>query len=128
MKKLNSPLYVILIVISAFCTTSCSKDDSGGGGDGGGVAVLLGDLFGFWQNGNDSFTFNGLDNQLGGTGTVGGKTGTVTNGKINKTIVTFDLVFDDNSGTKSYSGTIDATKTKLKLTSGGTTATFTKQP
>lgn len=126
MKKLKSPLYVILIVISAFCTTSCGKDDGGGGG--GGVAVLLGDLFGFWQSGNDSFTFNGLDDKLGGTGTVGGKTGTVGNGKINKTIVTFDLVFDDNSGTKSYSGTIDATKTKLKLTSGSTTTTFTKQP
>ncbi|MDB5146262.1 MAG: hypothetical protein JWQ57_282 [Mucilaginibacter sp.] len=123
MKKLNYPLYVILIVIAAFSTTTCGKSDSGGGG----VIVLLGDLIGFWQSGSDSFTFDGQNGQLGGTGTVGGRSGDVTNSKIDKTLVTFDLVFNDNNSVKSYSGTIDASKKVLKLTSSGTTATFTKQ-
>jgi hypothetical protein len=127
MKKLNSPLYVILIVVTAFFTTTCGKTDSGGGGGGGGVIVLLGDLIGFWQSGSDSFTFENQDGKLGGSGTVGGKTGQVSNSKINNTLVTFDLTFDDNS-VKSYSGTIDQSKKVLTLTSGGTTATFNKQP
>jgi len=121
MKKLNSSLYVILFVITGFCTTNCGKDSSGGGG----VAVLLGDLIGFWQSGSDSFTFDDQGGQLGGSGTVGGKTGTVTNASINNTVVTFDLVF--NVGKTSYSGTIDASKKILKLTSSGATITFTKQ-
>jgi hypothetical protein len=125
MKKLNSPLYVILIVITAFCTSTCGKSSDGGGG--GGVIVLLGDLIGFWQSGNDSFTFDGQGGQLGGSGTVGGRSGEVTNGKIDKYLVTFDLVFDDDNSVKSYKGTIDESKKVLKLTSPGSTATFTKQ-
>ncbi|MFC0516439.1 hypothetical protein ACFFGT_19685 [Mucilaginibacter angelicae] len=125
MKKLNYPLYVILIIIAAFSTTTCGKSDSGGGG--GGVIVLLGDLIGFWQSGSDSFTFDGQDGKLGGTGTIGGRSGDVTNSKIDKTLVTFDLVFNDDNSVKSYSGTIDQSKKVLKLTSSGTTATFTKQ-
>lgn len=124
MKKLKSPLYVILIVITVFLSTTCGKDAGGGIG---GVAVLLGDLIGFWQSGNDSFTFDGQNGLLGGTGTVGGRSGDVTNSKIDKTLVTFDLVFNDNNSVKSYQGTIDESKKVLKLTSLGTTTTFTKQ-
>ncbi|WPU98465.1 hypothetical protein SNE26_20785 [Mucilaginibacter sp. cycad4] len=125
MKKLISPLYVILIVITTFCTTNCGKSSDGGGG--GGVIVLLGDLIGFWQSGNDSFTFDGQGGQLGGTGTVGGRSGAVTNSKIDKYLVTFDLVFEDDHSVKNYSGTIDQSKKILKLTSSGATATFNKQ-
>jgi hypothetical protein len=124
MKKLNYPLYVILIVIAAFSTT-CGKSSDGGGG-GGGVIVLLGDLIGFWQHDPDSFTFDGQDNKLGGSGTVGGQTGTVTNSKIDNYQFSFDLVFADNS-LKSYTGTIDETKKVIKLTTGGTTTAFNKQ-
>jgi hypothetical protein len=124
MKKLNSSFYVILIVITAFCNATCGKDGSGGGG---GNAILLGDLVGFWQSGSDSFTFSGQDNKLGGTGTVGGRSGNVANGKINNDLVTFDLVFNDDNSIKSYKGTIDASKKILMLTSSGTTTTFTKQ-
>lgn len=126
MKKLNSSLYTILIVITFICITSCGKE-SGGGGGGGGIAVLLGDLIGFWQSGNDSFTFQEDNGKLGGSGTVGGRSGTVNNSKINSTSFTFDLTFDDDQTVKSYSGTIDATKKVLKLTSSGTTFTFNKQ-
>jgi hypothetical protein len=125
MKKLNSPLYVILIVIMAFCTSSCGKSGDGGGG-GGGVIVLLGDLIGFWQTDNDSFTFGNQDGKLSGSGTVGNKTGDVTNSKIDKYQFSFDLLFNDNS-VKSYTGTIDESKKSIKLTSGGTTTTFNKQ-
>ncbi|MDB5089670.1 MAG: hypothetical protein JWR09_3664 [Mucilaginibacter sp.] len=124
MKKLNLSFYVILIVIVAFCTTNCGKDSNSGGG---GVAVLLGDLIGFWQNNNDSFTFQDQGGQLGGSGTIGGRSGTVTNSKINNTLFTFDLIFDDDKTVKSYQGTIDGSKKVLKLTSSGTTNTFTKQ-
>jgi hypothetical protein len=124
MKKLNYPLYVILIVIAAF-STMCGKSSDGGGG-GGGVIVLLGDLIGFWQHDSDSFTFDGQDNKLGGSGTVGGQTGTVTNSKIDNYQFSFDLVFADNS-LKSYTGTIDETKKVIKLTTGGTTTAFNKQ-
>lgn len=120
MKKLNSSVYVILFVITCFFTTNCGKDSSGGG-----VAVLLGDLIGFWQSGSDSFTFQDQGGQLGGSGTVGGKTGTVTNASINNTVFTFDLVF--NVGKTSYSGTIDASKKVLKLTASGATVNFNKQ-
>ncbi|QEM12766.1 hypothetical protein [Mucilaginibacter rubeus] len=126
MKKLNLPLYVILIVIAGFCTTTCGKSSDGGGGGGGGVIVLLGDLIGFWQHDTDSFTFDGQDNKLGGSGTVGGQTGTVSNSKIDKYQFSFDLVFADNS-VKSYTGTIDDTKKVIKLTTGSTTTTFNKQ-
>jgi hypothetical protein len=122
MKKLNLSFYVILIVIIAFCTTNCGKDSSGGGG----VAVLLGDLIGFWQNNSDSFTFQDQGGQLGGFGTIDNRSGTVTNSKINNTSFTFDFIFDDDKTVKSYQGTIDATKKILKLTSSGTTSTFTK--
>lgn len=125
MKKLNSSLYTILIVITFICTASCGKESSGGGG-GGGIAVLLGDLIGFWQSGTDSFTFQDDNSKLGGSGEFGGRNGTVNNSKINNTSFTFDLVFDDQT-VKSYSGTIDATKKVLKLTSSGTTFTFNKQ-
>ncbi|SHM98190.1 hypothetical protein [Mucilaginibacter sp. OK098] len=123
MKKLNLSFYVILIVIVAFCTTNCGKDSNSGGG---GVAVLLGDLIGFWQNNSDSFTFQDQGGQLGGSGTINNRSGTVTNSKINNTSFTFDLIFDDDKTVKGYQGTIDATKKILKLTSG-TTNTFTKQ-
>jgi hypothetical protein len=125
MRKLNSPLYVILIVIMAFCTSTCGKSGDGGGG-GGGVIVLLGDLIGFWQTDNDSFTFGNQDGKLSGSGTVGNKTGDVTNSKIDKYQFSFDLLFNDNS-VKSYTGTIDESKKSIKLTSGGTTTTFNKQ-
>jgi hypothetical protein len=125
MRKLNSPLYVILIVIMAFCTSSCGKSGDGGGG-GGGVIVLLGDLIGFWQTDNDSFTFGNQDGKLSGSGTVGNKTGDVTNSKIDKYQFSFDLLFNDNS-VKSYTGTIDESKKSIKLTTGGTTTTFNKQ-
>jgi hypothetical protein len=124
MRKLNSPLYVILIVIMAFCTSTCGK--SGDGGGGGGVIVLLGDLIGFWQTDNDSFTFGNQDGKLSGSGTVGNKTGDVTNSKIDKYQFSFDLLFNDNS-VKSYTGTIDESKKSIKLTTGGTTTTFNKQ-
>ncbi|WP_413670014.1 hypothetical protein ACEN9X_08805 [Mucilaginibacter sp. Mucisp86] len=127
MKKLNPPLYVILIVIIAFGTTTCGKSsDGGGGGGGGGVIVLLGDLIGFWQTSTDSFTFGNQDGKLSGSGTVGGKTGDVTNSKIDKYQFSFDLLFNDNS-TKSYTGTIDESKKVIKLTTGGTTTAFNKQ-
>ena len=126
MKKLNSSLYTILIVITFICTTSCGKE-SGSGGGGGGIAVLLGDLIGFWQSGTDSFTFQEDNGKLGGTGEFGGRGGVVNNSKINNTSFTFDLTFDDDQSVKSYSGTIDATKKVLKLTSSGTTFTFNKQ-
>ncbi|HEX8020597.1 hypothetical protein [Mucilaginibacter sp.] len=126
MKKLNSPLYVILIVIMALCTSTCGKSSDGGGGGGGGVIVLLGDLIGFWQTDSDSFTFGNQDGKLSGSGTVGGKTGDVTNSKIDKYQFSFDLLFSDNS-TKSYTGTIDESKKSIKLTTGGTTTTFNKQ-
>jgi hypothetical protein len=122
MKKLNSSLYTILIVITFICTASCGKESGGGGG----IAVLLGDLIGFWQSGTDSFTFQDDNSKLGGSGEFGGRNGTVNNSKINNTSFTFDLVFDDQT-VKSYSGTIDATKKVLKLTSSGTTFTFNKQ-
>jgi hypothetical protein len=125
MRKLNSPLYVILIVIMAFCTSTCGKSGDGGGG-GGGVIVLLGDLIGFWQTDNDSFTFGNQDGKLSGSGTVGNKTGDVTNSKIDKYQFSFDLLFNDNS-VKSYTGTIDESKKSIKLTTGGTTTTFNKQ-
>jgi hypothetical protein len=124
MKKLKLALYTTLIFFTATCVTSCTKD--GGGGDGGGTAVLLGDLIGFWQNNTDSFTFQNTNGQLDGSGTIGGKTGKVANGVFNKSVVTFSLTFTDNS-VKNYSGTIDATKKKLTLSSSGETATFTKQ-
>jgi hypothetical protein len=123
MRKLNSPLYVILIVIMAFCTSTCGKSGDGGGG---GVIVLLGDLIGFWQTDNDSFTFGNQDGKLSGSGTVGNKTGDVTNSKIDKYQFSFDLLFNDNS-VKSYTGTIDESKKSIKLTTGGTTTTFNKQ-
>lgn len=126
MKKLNSPLYVILIVIVAFCTTTCGKSSDGGGG-GGGVIVLLGDLIGFWQTSSDSFTFGEQNGKLSGSGTVGGRSGDVTNSKIEKYQFSFDLVFNDDNSVKSYTGTIDQSKKVLKLTSGGATATFNKQ-
>jgi hypothetical protein len=126
MKKLNSSLYTILIVITFICTTSCGKE-SGGSGGGGGIAVLLGDLIGFWQSGSDSFTFQEDNGKLGGSGEFGGRNGTVNNSKINNTSFTFDLTFDDDNSVKSYSGTIDATKKVLKLTSSGATFTFNKQ-
>jgi hypothetical protein len=125
MRKLNSPLYVILIVIMAFCTSTCGKSSDGGGG-GGGVIVLLGDLIGFWQTDNDSFTFGNQDGKLSGSGTVGNRTGDVTNSKIDKYQFSFDLLFNDNS-VKSYTGTIDESKKSIKLTSGGITTTFNKQ-
>jgi len=126
MKKLNSPLYVILIVIVAFCTTTCGKSSDGGGG-GGGVIVLLGDLIGFWQTSSDSFTFGEQNGKLSGSGTVGGRSGDVTNSKIDKYQFSFDLVFNDDNSIKSYTGTIDQSKKVIKLTSGGTTTTFNKQ-
>lgn len=126
MKKLNSPLYVILIVIVAFCTTTCGKSSDGGGG-GGGVIVLLGDLIGFWQTSSDSFTFGEQNGKLSGSGTVGGRSGDVTNSKIDKYQFSFDLVFNDDNSVKSYTGTIDQSKKVIKLTSGGTTTTFNKQ-
>jgi hypothetical protein len=125
MRKLNSPLYVILIVIMAFCTSTCGKSGDGGSG-GGGVIVLLGDLIGFWQTDNDSFTFGNQDGKLSGSGTVGNKTGDVTNSKIDKYQFSFDLLFNDNS-VKSYTGTIDESKKSIKLTTGRTTTTFNKQ-
>lgn len=128
MKKLNPPLYVILIVIMAFCTKNCGKSgDGGGGGGGGGVIVLLGDLIGFWQTSSDSFTFGNQDNKLSGSGTVGGRSGDVTNSKIDKYQFSFDLVFSDDNSVKSYTGTIDQSKKIIKLTSGGTTTAFNKQ-
>jgi hypothetical protein len=128
MKKLNSSLCIILLVISAFSVTSCGKGGDGDSGGGGGIIVLLGDLIGFWQSSsNDSFTFNDNGGQLGGVGTVGGRSGTVSNGVTNKTVITFNLTFDDNHSVKSYQGTIDATKKILKLTSAGITETFNKQ-
>lgn len=126
MKKLNSPLYVILIVIMALCTSTCGKSGDGGGG-GGGVIVLLGDLIGFWQTDSDSFTFGNQDGKLSGSGTVGGRSGDVTNSKIEKYQFSFDLVFNDDNSVKSYTGTIDESKKVIKLTSGGTTTTFNKQ-
>jgi len=122
MKKLNSSIYIILILITAFCLATCSKDSSDSG-----TAILLEDLPGFWQSGNDSFTFQKDNNQLDGSGEIGGRSGEVTNGVFNKTTVTFNFVFDDNKSVRSYKGTIDKTKKKLTLTSSAGTSTFTKQ-
>lgn len=127
MKKLNPPLYVILIFIIALGTASCGKSGDGGGGGGGGVIVLLGDLIGFWQTSSDSFTFGNEDGKLAGSGTIGGRSGDVTNSKIDKYQFSFDLVFSDDNSVKSYTGTIDQSKKIIKLTSGGTTTTFNKQ-
>jgi hypothetical protein len=122
MKKLKLTLCVILIVITALGTSRCGKE-----GGGGGIAILLGDLIGFWQNANDSFIFQEQEGQLGGTGTIGGRSGNVINSKINNDLVTFDLVFNDDNSVKSYTGSIDASKKNLKLVSAGTAATFAKQ-
>jgi hypothetical protein len=122
MKKLNSSICIILIVITAFCTTTCSKDK---GSDS--IPILLGNLEGFWKSGNDSFTFQDQDGKLAGSGFIGGRNGDIDNSNISGKVFTFDLKFADNS-IKSYSGTMLASKTTLKLTLlGENTTTFTKQ-
>ena len=121
MKKLNSSIYIMLILVTAFFVATCSKNSDGG------TAILLGDAIGFWQSGNDSFTFQQDNGQLDGSGEIGGRSGEVTNGVFNKTTMTFNLVFDDDKSVRSYKGTIDKTKKKLTLTWSGGTSTFTKQ-
>ena len=123
MKKLSTSFYIILIAVTAaFCVATCSKnnDDSGN-------AIFLGDLVGFWQSGNDSFTFQQDNGQLDGSGEIGGRSGEVTSGVFTKTTVTFNLVFDDDKSVRSYKGTIDKTKKILTLTSSAGKSTFTKQ-
>lgn len=122
MKKLNSCVYIILILITAFCFATCSKDSSDSGN-----AILLEDLPGFWQSGTDSFTFQNDSGKLDGSGEIGGKSGEVKNGVFSKTSVTFDFVFDESKIVVSYKGTIDKTKKILTLTSSAGKSTFTKQ-
>ncbi|TSJ43403.1 hypothetical protein FO440_04205 [Mucilaginibacter corticis] len=121
MKKLNVSYYIILIAIATFFIAGCSKDSDSG------TAIFLGDLAGFWQSGNDSFTFQQDNGQLDGSGEIGGRSGEVTNGVFSKTTVTFNLVFDDDKSVRSYKGTIDKTKKILTLTSSAGKSTFTKQ-
>ena len=122
MKKLSSAIYIVLILVTAFSISSCSKDNTDNGN-----AILLDDIIGFWQSGNDSFTFQQDNGQLDGSGEIGGRSGEVTNGVFTKTTVAFNLVFDDDKSVRSYKGTIDKTKKILTLTSSAGKSTFTKQ-
>ena len=121
MKKLNLTIYCILILITTFCLAGCGK------GSDSGTIIILDDAVGFWQSGNDSFTFQKDNDQLDGSGEIGGKSGEVTNGSFNKTVMYFDFVFDQDKSVRSYKGTMDKTKRILTLTWSGGKSTFTKQ-
>ena len=125
MKKLNSSLCIILIVITAFCTTTCSK----GSDD---IPILLGNLGGFWKSGDDSFTFQDKDGQLAGSGFIGGRKGDIANGIISDKVFTFDLIYNDDVKKKKhpYRGTMMPSKTVITLTllePAGRSVDFTKQ-
>jgi hypothetical protein len=127
MKKLNSSLCIILIVITAFCTTTCSKDK-----DSDGIPILLGNLGGLWKSGDDSFTFQDLDGQLAGSGFINKRNGNIANSIISGKVFTFDLIYedDDKKVEHPYRGTMKPSKTVITLTllePSGRSIDFTKQ-
>lgn len=119
MKKLNSPICIILVAIAALCSTYCGKTST--------TDIYLPDFNATWVNQAnplDKFFFlNAPPNQP--TGTFSGNEFVndvqvaTFEGSFNHSKVTFVLTFLDNSPSKTYSGTMTGSSNRvLTLYSG----------